>query len=252
MRVPVECEPDPDVPDAGTVFVPIDIGDRVARVVLDTGSPRTTLSELPGSARPAGVAETAGLYGSATVAQWLVDQVRLGSLRAGPLLVHVIDAAPGHHPFVGLDLLGTGPWRLDLANRELVTGPPVSAGSELSVTTTGHLISEMSISGVRATALFDTGAGITMVDRRFAEAHPDLFEAADSAMATDSTGVAGAVDLARLSPYEIEGISFAGHLVAIADLPAVPDQLDAVIGYPTIAQARWSIDLPARQWQVER
>jgi len=252
MRVPVEVEPDPEIPGCGSIFVPLEVGDLVARVVLDTGSPSTTLTEVPSSARAAGTGTAEGVFGRETVAQWLVESISLGSLRAGPLTVDLIDRHPERHPFVGLDVIGAGPWQLDLADRTLTTDITMANGSGLTVTETGHLLSAMSWPGVRATALFDTGAGITLIDRRFTDEHPELFEAAGSTIGTDSAGVRHETDLAQVLAYEIEGIAFQGHLVAIADLPALPDQLDVVIGYPTIVQARWSIDIPGRQWQVER
>jgi hypothetical protein len=64
-------------------------------------------------------------------------------------------------------------------------------------------------------------------------------------------GSQGDLGLARISGYEIDGNPFAGHIVAIADLPEIPDHIDAAIGFPTIRQARWTVDVPSRQWRIE-
>jgi hypothetical protein len=99
--------------------------------------------------------------------------------------------------------------------------------------------------------MWDTGAGITLIDRRFADAHPNLFEHAGSTAGTDVLGSQVDLALARVPDYEIDGTRFAGHTVAIADLPEIPDRIDAVIGFPTINQACWTVDVPARRWSIE-
>jgi hypothetical protein len=251
MRVPVERVPDTEVPGCGNVFVSVQVDDRVVRAVLDTGAVRTLLIDLPSSARPVGGRETAGVFGTEVVTEWEVADVRLGSLRAGPLTVDRIAGGAGRHPVVGLDVLGTGSWQLDLASSTLVTGAPSPRGSAFTRGTNGHLLTEMRWSTAAATGLWDTGAGITLIDPRFADAHPDLFEHAGRTQATDMGGSHGDVRLARVSGYEIDGTPFAGHTVAIADLSVVPGHVDAVIGFPTIDQARWTVDVAARRWCIE-
>jgi hypothetical protein len=251
MRVPVERVPDPDVPGCGNVFVSVAVDDRIVRAAFDTGAVRTSLIDLPASARPVGRRETAGLFGTMVVTEWKVGEVRIGSLCAGPLTVDRIAGGAGRHPVVGLDVLGTGSWQLDLSSRTLVTGAPSPRGFAFTRGMNGHMLTEIRWPTATATALWDTGAGVTLIDRRFADAHPDLLEHAGSTKGTDISGSQGEVTLARVSGYEIDGTQFAGHTVAIADLPEGPGHIDAVIGFPTIDQARWTVDVPARRWCIE-
>lgn len=252
MRVPVECVPDPEVPGCGNAFVSVKVDDRTVRAALDTGALRTVLIDLPSSARRAGTQETAGAFGPRVVTEWEVGEIRLGSLRAGPLIVHGIDDAPGLHPVVALDVLGAGAWQLDLSSKTLITGMTSMRGCAYMSTANGHILAEMRWPTAAATALWDTGAGITLIDRRFAEAHPTLFEHAGSTTATDVLGSHGELGLARVSGYNIDGIHFDGHIVAIADLPEIPDRIDAAIGFPTVSQARWTVDVPTHRWRIER
>jgi len=251
MRVPADCVPDPEVPDCGNVFVAVQVDDLVVRAAFDTGAARTTLIDLPTSARPIGSQETAGAFGAEVVTQWEVGQIRLGSLRAGPLTVHRIAGGGGRHPVLGLDVLATGPWELDVATGSLLTDVPTPHGTEFHRAANGHVLTQLNWPTATATALWDTGAGITLIDRHFADAHPDLFEPAGSARATDVMGAQDDFELARVQGYEIDGVRFAGHVVAIADLPEVPDHIDAAIGYPTIKQARWRVDVAARRWRID-
>jgi hypothetical protein len=251
VQVPVECVRDPVIPGCGNFLVDIDVDGMVIRAALDTGVPRTLLFEVPSSARPTGVNQTSGAFGVGTVAEWEIREIRLGSLHAGPLTIHQIDGGHGGHPVVGLDVLGVGSWQLDPGSGTLTTGLPIMSGSEFVSATNGHLLTEMRWSNAVASALWDTGAGITLIDRHFARTHPRLFTPAGSTRATDITGAHGDLELALAQDFEIEGVSFAGHIVAITDLPDVPEHIDAAIGFPTIVQARWTVDVPSNRWRID-
>jgi hypothetical protein len=235
----------------GNFLVDVAVDGMVIRAALDTGAPRTLLFDVPSSARPAGACQTSGAFGVATVTEWEVREIRLGSLQAGPLTVHQIDGGPERHPLVGLDVLGVGSWQLDPGSQTLITDLPTMSGSEFMSATNGHLLTEMRWSNAVASALWDTGAGITLIDRHFARTHPHLFKPTGSTRATDITGAHSDLELAHAQDYEIEGVSFAGHIVAITDLPEVPEHIDAAIGFPTIVQARWTVDLPSHRWRIE-
>lgn len=250
MRVPVEVVPDPDVPGCGNIFVRVDVDDRVVRAVLDTGAGRTTLIDLPVSARLVGDWDTAGLFGAEIVPEWEVVDVRVGSLHAAKLAVNRIDPGTGRYPVLGLDVLGTAPWQLDASSSTLLTGVPSPRAGAFARGAHGHILTEMKWPTATAKSLWDTGASVTLIDRRFADEHPDLFVHAGSAKAVDFAGSQGEFQLARTSGYEINGTAFAEHTVAIADLSDVPDDIDAAIGFPTIAQARWTVDVPARRWSI--
>jgi len=99
-------------------------------------------------------------------------------------------------------------------------------------------------------ALWDTGADITVVDRELVTSHPELFTALRSASGTDSSGTTMMTDVCRMEAYRIEDVLFAGHAVAVADLPEPMGQM--AVGYPTLCQAVWSMDLPSGRWAVRR
>jgi hypothetical protein len=251
VRVPVECVPDPDIPGCGNVFVSMAADDCIMRAVFDTGSPTSVLIDVPPSARPVGRRETSGMFGAEAVTAWEVGKLRVGSLSAGPLTVHRIAAGVGRHPVVGLDVLGTRPWQLEISSGTLLTDAPSPRGSTFECAANGHILTQMKWPGAAATALWDTGAGITLINRRFADAHPNLFEDVGSTLGTDVMGAQGDLALAHVSGYRIDETDFAGHIVAIADLPEIPDHIDAAIGFPTIQQARWTVDVRARRWRID-
>jgi hypothetical protein len=58
--------------------------------------------------------------------------------------------------------------------------------------------------------------------------------------------------LLRMAAPVIGGRRFRGHLVVAVDLSAANSTLrppmDLIVGYPTIRQADWLFDFPARRW----
>jgi hypothetical protein len=100
--------------------------------------------------------------------------------------------------------------------------------------------------------MWDTGADITVVDRELVTSHPGLFTAPGSASGTDSSGTTAVTDVCRMEAYRIADVLFVSHLVAVADLGAVPEPITMVLGYPTLRQAIWSMDLPSGRWAVRR
>ncbi len=98
-------------------------------------------------------------------------------------------------------------------------------------------------------ALWDTGADITVVERELVTSHPELFTAPGNADGTDSSGTTAVTEVCRMAGYRIADVPFAGHTVAVADLP---EPFEMVLGYPTLCQAIWSMDLPSGRWAVSQ
>jgi hypothetical protein len=151
---------------------------------------------------------------------------------------------------LGLDVLGAHALLLDgvaatlqvTAAGELATDLPLERGPR------GHCHLPVTLPGGRVVrGMWDTGADVTVVDRRLVTSHPQLFSTLVSAVGTDAVGAAVATDVCRLTSYRIADVDFAAHLVAVADLP---EPMDLVLGYPTLCQAIWSMDLPAGRWAV--
>jgi hypothetical protein len=120
---------------------------------------------------------------------------------------------------------------------------------------TGSALREVPMTGslarrpVEGTALWDTGAGMTVVDRDWAESHPDavtvLTETSDG---TDATGNTVAVVQGWLASCTIGGVTFPDQPGAVVDLSelnahlAIPIHLG--LGLPQISQASWYMDFP--------
>jgi hypothetical protein len=242
-------EPDPDEPGCATVRVAAAVEGRTYRFVLDSGAARTRIRSdawveaLPSHARH----ESSGAF--ATMSE---DIIVLPSITLGPLTATDVQAtrAAAGQSLLAMDVLGAAAIRIDLDRAELTIEASGTAPLPWSLDRGphGHPFLDLRWPDATARAIFDTGAGITVVDTSFVRAHPHLFTHTGQTTATDSAGAQVTVDLHQMTAVTIADHRFAPTRVAVADLPQVNGRMDAALGYPTIRQAVWSFDFPANRW----
>lgn len=105
-------------------------------------------------------------------------------------------------------------------------------------------------------ALWDTGAGITIVDTNFIERNQDLFELVGESEGTDSTGEKMTTPNYKIKSLVIGGFSFAPHEVAAVDLFHVSSKsqnpISIGLGFSTIKQADWYFDFSKNLWAITK
>ncbi|WP_408651268.1 hypothetical protein [Jatrophihabitans sp.] len=225
------------------------------RFVLDSGGATTQIVD-PGALIPAlvvGEDTTEGLFGRAPVELVVLSDLTVPGLTAGGRTVHRLrSGGAGARSLLGLDVLGDHGLLLDGPAATLhttVTGE-LAANLPLERGPRGHCYLPVVLPGGRVVrALWDTGADITVVDRELVTSHPELFTALGSASGTDALGATAVTDVCRMEGYGIADVYFSSHRVAIGHLP---EPFTMVLGYPTLRQAIWSMDLPSGRWAVSR
>jgi hypothetical protein len=89
------------------------------------------------------------------------------------------------------------------------------------------------------------------MDRSFWLSHPELFEQIGASVGTDVNGDQAETPLLLMAGPVIGQHTFSRHKVATVDLSQVNRTLehpmDLILGYPTIRQADWLFDFPARR-----
>lgn len=256
-QVPVIIEPDPDEPEFATVLVDATIAGRPYRLVLDTGAARTHLraDEYTSGLRPAGEDASSGAFGGRVTD----PVVTVTDLVIGPLRLAALDVVRGGHgtaQALGMDVLGRYCCHFRLAAGVMDLDPPPGrrADNELTLGPRGHVYLDVQWPGVSARACWDTGAGPTLVDRAFWLGHQELFELVGDIAGTDATGQQAETPLLLMAGPVIGGHQFSRHKAVAVDLSGVNATLehpmDLIIGYPTIRQADWLFDFPARRWTV--
>ena len=160
-------EPDRDEPSFASVYVDGTVAGRAYRFMLDTGAARTQLAtdEYTGSLPTVGADSSAGAFGRRASD----PLVTVTGLVAGPLRAAALDvtrAAAGPN-LLGLDVLGRHRclFRFD-AGVMAVDEPDAGAVAHpLLLGERGHPYVDLHWPGVTGRAVWDTGAGPTLVNR---------------------------------------------------------------------------------------
>jgi hypothetical protein len=253
--VVLRVEPDEEFDECALYCVEGTVSGRPHRFVLDSGSATTQIAD-PGaliSGSVVGEDTAEGLFSRAPVKRVVLSDLTVPGLTAGRRTVHRLrTGGAGTRSLLGLDVLGDHALLLDgpAAALHTTVARGLAADLPLERGTRGHCHLPVTLPGGSVVqAMWDTGADITVVDRELVTSHPELFTALGSASGTDAVGATVVTDVCRMETYHIADVPFAGHVVAVADLPA---PVEMALGYPTLRQAVWSMDLPSGRWAVSR
>jgi Aspartyl protease len=255
VPVVLRVEPDAEFDECALLCVDGTVSGTPHRFVLDSGSPSTQIADPDAliSASVVGQDTAEGLFGRAPVERVVVPDLTVPGLTAGRRTVaRLRSGGAGARSLLGLDVVGEHALLLDgpAATLHTTVAGGLAADLPLERGPRGHCYLPVTLPGGRvARALWDTGADVTVVDRELMTSHPELFTALGSASGTDASGTTAVTDVGRMKAYRIADVLFAGHVVAVADLP---EPMEMVLGYPTLCQAVWSMDLPAGRWAVSR
>jgi hypothetical protein len=114
-----------------------------------------------------------------------------------------------------------------------------------------HLLMNAALGGTTAVMLFDTGTGLTEIDRDFVAAHPAVFGDPVAMMR-----IPGRPDspIYRLPPVTLGGARFDGILAIASDFTLIRKMTGAgvvvMLGYDVAVRADWYFDLAHRRWAV--
>src|SRR5689334_11956272 len=258
--IPIDVRDDPDDPGAAEAYVVATVAGRGYRLMLDTGGARSTLplDDLTSTFARADVDDEPGRSAlgpaSADARRVVVPSLALGSLEVRDLVVDLAPDGSGAPAILGLDVLRGHRLELRLAGAMLGidTDAPADAERPLRLSSRSHPHVVVGWGGVEATALFDTGASVTVVDVAFAAAHPELFEPLPPSTGTDAAGNRAEMPMARMAACDVGGRRFDASLATVVPIRGIqsagdPD-FDVVLGVPVIRQADWIVDLARGAW----
>jgi hypothetical protein len=246
-------------PEAAGVFVDASIDGHPYRFLLDTGA-AMTLVKNDAYTRGFICAEkraTSGVFAAGKNDLIYVPRLELGPVsRKNYLLARAAGEASCTENVVGMDLLKDFRCHFDFEKNILILNPhnEPAACRELVLDRKKHPYIDIGISDVPAKALWDTGAGLSVVDVGFINKHPLLFRQAGFTEGTDATGVTMRTPMFVMEPVDIDGHRFPSHRVAGVDLSLVNARtdipMDLIMGYNTMSRAAWFFDFPGRMWGI--
>ena len=261
--LPLTLQPDPDVPDAVMVCIDATVIDETMQVIVDTGGGSCAFTATRQTEALDAVGSDDGWGATGTVTGHdivIVPCVSLGPVVARDVRAGRIPTDDSLHPsYVGMNVLGHHRCHFKFTSAVLEIDeptPPDVSPAPFAVLPAGQPVIDVRIGGEEATALWDTGASLTVVDEAFAAANPQLFEVAGPADVIDSAGVPFSTATATMSDCTIGDVHFAPTVCAIHDMSPVNDTLDTrmdlAVGTPLMVQADWLFDFPAGIWAVAR
>jgi len=258
--IPIALRDDPDEPGAAEAYVVATVAGREYRLTLDTGGARSTLplDDLTSTFARVAVDDEPGRGAlgpaSADTGRVVVPSIALGPLEVRDLVVDLAPDGSDAPTILGLDVLRGHRLELRLADGMLGidTDAPVDAERPLPLSSRSHPHVVAGWGDIEATALFDTGASVTVVNAAFAAAHPELLEPLLPSTGTDAAGNRAETPMARMAACVVGRRRFDASLAVILPIRGIqqagdPD-FDLILGVPVIRRADWIIDLARGVW----
>jgi hypothetical protein len=258
----VIVQQDAEDADAAEVFVDGAIGGRPYRFLLDTGAARSCVryDDYTATFASVGTDISSGVFAGGSRDLITAPGLTLGSIsRTDFTLVRAAQGDTGRQNLIGMDLLNDLRCHFRFDERRVVVdakdaGEDHAAFEELFLGQRGHPYVPVRLGDVIASAVWDTGSGMTVVDTNFVERTPGFFPAAGQSTGTDSTGAQQETPMYIMAAATIGGYTFPTQRVAAVDLSRLNATLerpmDLIVGYNLYSKAHWLFDFPLRRWRI--
>ncbi len=250
---------DDDTKQTAEVRVDGTVNGEARQFLLDTGCASTTLISDPFSDRleTIGVTTSLGVFDRANYDLVKIDSLQIGSIIEKNLTVSRGRKGGASRNLLGMDFLGNHRLFFRFGDRKIETGFKESSSLRLQplfADKGGIPYVGVECGGYQTNAVWDTGAGVTLVDTSFIDKHPTMFQKLGTSEGTDSTGKMSETPTFILNKLVVGGVSFAPHMVVGLDLSHINSQIDHpfsfLLGYSTLHQADWLFDFPKKEWAV--
>lgn len=233
-------------------FVTVQVNGVEVEALLDSGAARTQLRNRPGlivsgCSAPGSAGASGNLMSSTRTSS---VSLRLGNAEVGIVEVDVVRTDfPGHGDLIGQDVLARYRCTYRLADGVLALDAEAPTETRsMHLDDRRHVYFDVvwdEIDGV-ASAVFDTGASVTVVDQGFVHRHPRLFTAAGTSAGMDATGRSVSTPMAIMRGPRILDQTLTDALIAVVDLSransTVGRPMDLILGWTVLSQAAWYID----------
>lgn len=257
--IELRIKPDENEPEAAEVLVEGKIDNRDYCFLLDTGAARTTLvpDDYIGQLEVLNQSIGHGVFSSGEE-----ELIKVSKIEIGPIYKDSATVKRLKHNFigarniVGMDVLKEYSYAFYFNKNKAVIDPGIGVvnGQELVLGKNHHPYVEVFFGGIQAKAVWDTGAGITVVDLTFIKENPEFFEELEMSKGTDSTGATQESPMFLMKSPKLANLELPPHKVAGVDLSHVNKTteipMDMILGYSTLSKANWFFDFPKREWAI--
>ncbi len=248
--------------EAAEIYVDGIIGGKKYRFLLDTGAASTTIQfdDYTSTFDCIGKKDSSGAF-----AKIIDDLITVPYIELGPILeknftlARMIENNPDKRNLIGMDLLKNYCCYFFFDINRVSIDPKEETKidgtfQELILDNKFHPYVNIQFGKLKAKAVWDTGAGITIVDMIFIKKYPNLFQEIGKSIGTDSAGIkmetpmftmtATLIGNMEFGPIKVAGVDLS-HLNSTIDIP-----MDVVLGYNTLNKANWLFDFPNKKWAI--
>lgn len=260
--IPLCIKPETDDPDSIQIFVNGRVGQKAYAFLLDTGAARSAVIADAAlmALTPQGIEETTGGFGAARQEDVItIPEIVIGPIRKTKVPLVRLPPQDRMPNILGMDFLRHYTCHFCFSAAKLRLNPPAKARPvqpllALHLDDRGHPYVDVETGSGSLSAVWDSGAGMTVMDLAVIARHPELFEPAGESMGIDATGVGRATPVFRMGDLRIGRWTFQPHKVVGVDLSGVNAGLerpmDLILGANLILREDWWFDFPGRRWAV--
>ncbi len=254
---------DDETQETAEVCVDAQLLGESVRFLLDTGCAKTTLSfsDLTSPLVSHGQKLSSGTLGRAEDDLVDIPDFKAGPIQGKNLQLSRSQAGRPTKNLLGMDLMKDHCLEFSFSRSEVCK---IDGSDKIAKMAINDLSMErglipylhFELDGSIVNTVWDTGAGITVVDSGFIARNPAAFEEAGFEVGTDSTGTQQKTPMFLMKAIRIGDTDFHSHRVAAVDFSHVNTsaqleiKIDIILGYNALKQVDWIFDFPNRKWGV--
>lgn len=246
--------------DSGQFFVTGSVDNVEQDFFLDTGSPHTFVHAIDHlKKKPITHSKS---YFSASGQAKQFDYIDVQNLSIGPItshnvpvaLIHDLDSEP---PKLGLNIFKPHKVEFDFINHQLSAITSLKSETSFELGPKGHIQLVANFGNQKVVCIFDTGAGLSVIDSKFVEKYPDFFQLADSeATVGDANDVNTATAIYNVSTFAIGNVDFSNSTVVALDMDDFKSILGVdhmmILGFNHIVGKRWAFDFELCRYELSK
>jgi len=250
---------DKEVEDAAEILVDGVIDGRTYRFLFDTGANTTRVrnDDYINHFESYSSKDTYGVFSKMKNEQIIVPKLALGPIEKVDFQMYRYDKDSPAHNIIGMDFLQDHSYYFNFAENNVEVdkqGLEESEFFDLHVGNKEIPNVDVYMEDAKVNAIWDTGAGITVVDSRFVERYPKLFESLNIVQGTDSSGSSTETPMYMMQSVVIGNKLFPKLKVISIDLFSINSKLekpmDIILGYNCLNKANWLFDFLNKKWAI--
>jgi len=230
--------------------------------LLDTGAGTSSIrnSEFTLNYPTVKTKQSSGVFSTTQEKVIRIPSVRIGPIRKENVEFTRVERDNWKSNLIGMNILKDYAFHFDFQYQEADVNPEdakyIRDCNELYCDDKYHPYMNVELGDSEISAVWDTGAGITIVDAQLILDHPSTFQIISDSEGTDANGNVKQTPTYLMTGMIVDGYVFPPHHVATVDLSVVNTtivkKMDMILGYSSIRFADWWIDFPAKKWKITK